>query len=167
MIKARCNSTSLSANINTVFPVFMLDCLQMHCNTEKGRLEHWAQSVPGLSTSASAASVAHRVMGTTLQLRAGATIMTWKANPGQDFEWEKLWPKTWDEQSGRRMYNYSEWEWNTVWATRMSKPDNYQEFTEVLVQSWDGLCLSREGVVEEPEIHSRLRAVMAENLLEF
>lgn len=49
----------------------------------------------------------------------------------------------------------------------MSKQDNYQEFTEVLVQSWDGLCLSREEVVEDPEIHSRLRAVMAENLLEF
>lgn len=50
--------------------------------------------MPGLSTSASAVSVADEVMGTTLQLRAGATIMTWKANPGQDFEQEKLWPKT-------------------------------------------------------------------------
>lgn len=30
--------TSLSANINTVFSMFMLDYLQMHCNTEKGRL---------------------------------------------------------------------------------------------------------------------------------
>lgn len=49
----------------------------------------------------------------------------------------------------------------------MSKQDNYQEFTEVLAQSWDGLCLSREREVEEPEISSRLRAVMAENLLEF
>lgn len=36
----------------------------------------------------------------------------------------------------------------------MSKQDNYQEFTEVLLQSWDGLCLSTEKAVEEPEIKS-------------
>lgn len=40
--------------------------------------------------------------------------MTWKANPGQDFEWEELWSKTGDEQSGRRMYTYFEQEGNTA-----------------------------------------------------
>lgn len=64
--------------------------------------------MPGLSTWASAVAVAYRVTGTTLQMRAGAVIMTWKANPGQDFEWEELWSKMGDEQSGRRMYNYFE-----------------------------------------------------------
>lgn len=70
--------------------------------------------MPGLSTLASAVAVAYRVMGTALQMRAGAMIVTWKVNPEQDFEWEELWSKTGDEQSGRRKYNYSEREGNTA-----------------------------------------------------
>lgn len=38
--------------------------------------------------------------------------MAWKATPRQDFEWEELWSKMGDEQSGRRMYNYFEQEGN-------------------------------------------------------
>jgi len=34
---------------------------------------------------ASSVAVAYRVTGTALQTRAGAMIMTWKVNPGQDF----------------------------------------------------------------------------------
>lgn len=49
----------------------------------------------------------------------------------------------------------------------MSTQGNYQEFTEVLVQSWDGLCLSRERVVEKTEIISRLSTEVTENLVEF
>lgn len=47
MTKEGYNYTPLSANINTVFPVFMLDCLQMRCNTEKGRLDPRAQLCAG------------------------------------------------------------------------------------------------------------------------
>lgn len=46
----------------------------------------------------------------------------------------------------------------------MSKQDNYQEFTEVLLQSWNGLCLSTEKAVEEPEIKSWLKVAMTKIL---
>lgn len=70
--------------------------------------------MPGPRTLASAVAIAYRVTRTILQMRAGATVVTWKANPGQDFEWEELWSKTGDEQSGRRMYTYFEQEGNTA-----------------------------------------------------
>lgn len=74
-----------------------------------------------------------------LQRRTGAMVMTWKINPGQDFKWEELWSET----GVRKEDSVSER--NTARATRMSKWDNYQEFTEALVQSWDRLYLIRDG----------------------
>lgn len=46
----------------------------------------------------------------------------------------------------------------------MSKQDNYQEFTEVLLQSWNGLCLRTDKVVEEAEIKSWLKMALKNNL---
>lgn len=149
MVKERFNYTFLSANINTVFPVFMLDCLQMYCNTQKGCLDPWAQLC---------ARAEHfgKHSGCSIQSNGDCSVDEGKSYDddmeGMGFEWEELWSKTRDEHLGRNMYKYSEREGNTAWAARMSKQDNYQEFTKVLLQSWDGLCLSRERVVEEPEI---------------
>lgn len=56
MIKERFNYTSLSENINTGLPVFMLDCLQMHCSTKKGSLEPWAELCAGAEALAGGCS---------------------------------------------------------------------------------------------------------------
>lgn len=115
----------------------MLDCLQMHCSTKKGSLEPWAQ------LCARAERFGRRLQHTepwALLCRWGQQLWSWHERQiqGRILSGESC-GQRWEMSSwGGKCTIILKQQGNTAWAARMSKQDNYQEFTEVLLQSWNG-----------------------------
>lgn len=84
----------------------------MHCNTEKGHLDPQAQLCARAERFGKCSDCS--IQGNGDNSADEGRRRTWKANPGQDFEWEELFSKMGGEQSGRRMCSYCEREGNTV-----------------------------------------------------